>query len=67
MATKNKAALPAAPAVYGKRAEAESKQQLEVTCRRFLEEHEPGRKNQAGRDLIRTIFGKDSVAEDSVL
>ena len=51
----------------GVRAEAEAKQQLDAVYRRFLDENEPGRKNEAGRDLIRSIFGKDSIAEDSVL
>ena len=51
----------------GVRAEAEAKQQLKVAYRRFLEEREPDRKNEAGRDLVRAIFGKDSIAEDSVL
>jgi hypothetical protein len=30
-------------------------------------ETDANRKDKAGKDLIRTIFGKDSVAEDSVL
>ena len=51
----------------GVRAEAESKQQLREAYRSFIEESEPKRKNEAGRDLIRAIFGKDSIAEDSVL
>jgi hypothetical protein len=50
----------------GVRAEAEAKQQLKTAYRSFVEETEPARKNEAGRDLIRAIFGKDSVAEDSV-
>jgi DNA-directed RNA polymerase subunit F len=50
----------------GVRAEAEAKQQLKAAYRNFVEEVEPERKNEAGRDLIRVIFGKDSVAEDSV-
>ena len=50
----------------GVRAEAEAKLQLKTAYRNFLEEAEPGRKNEAGRDLIRAIFGKESVAEDSV-
>ena len=50
----------------GVRAEAESKQQLKVAYHNFVEESEPERKNEAGRDLIRAIFGKDSVAEDSI-
>jgi hypothetical protein len=51
----------------GARAEAEAKEQLEASLRRFLAENDPARKNEAGRDLIRSIFGKDSIAEDSVL
>ena len=51
----------------GVRAEAEAKEQLTASYRRFVEENEPARKNIAGRDLIRAIFGKDSIAEDSVL
>jgi hypothetical protein len=50
----------------GVRAEAEAKRQLRAAYRNFIEETEPVRKNEAGRDLIRAIFGKDSVAEDSV-
>jgi hypothetical protein len=51
----------------GVRAEADARQQLQVTYRRFIDENEPGRKNEAGRDLIRAIFGKDALAEDSIL
>jgi CopG-like RHH_1 or ribbon-helix-helix domain, RHH_5 len=51
----------------GVRSEAEAKHQLEAAYHRFLAEHEPDRKNEAGRDLIRTIFGKDSIAEDPIL
>jgi len=51
----------------GVRAEAEAKQQLKAAYRNFVDEVEPERKNEAGRDLIRAIFGKDSLAEDSVL
>jgi hypothetical protein len=50
----------------GVRAEAEARQQLKAAYRGFVEEEEPERKNEAGRDLIRAVFGKDSVAEDSV-
>jgi hypothetical protein len=50
----------------GVRAEAEAKQQLKAAYRNFVQEVEPERKNEAGRDLIRAIFGKDSLAEDSV-
>lgn len=51
----------------GVRAEAEAKQQLKTAYRKFIDETEPNRKNEAGRDLIRAIFGKESIAEDSVL
>jgi hypothetical protein len=50
----------------GVRAEAEAKQQLKAAYRNFVQEAEPERKNEAGRELIRAIFGKDSVAEDSI-
>lgn len=51
----------------GVRAEADAREQLQTTYRRFIEENEPARKNGAGRDLIRAIFGKDALAEDSIL
>lgn len=50
----------------GVRAEIEAKEQLKTAYRNFVEAGEPERKNEAGRDLIRAIFGKDSIAEDSV-
>ena len=51
----------------GVRAEADAKEQLKISYRRFIDENEPSRKNEAGRELIRAIFGKDSIAEDSIL
>lgn len=51
----------------GIRAEAEAKQQLKDSYHRFLAEEDPTRKNEAGKDLIRGIFGEESIAEDSVL
>ena len=50
----------------GVRAEAEAKAQLKASYRRFVDETEPALKNEAGLDLIRSIFGADSIAEDSV-
>ncbi len=50
----------------GVRAELEAKEQLKATYHRFVEENDPAKKNDAGRDLMRAVFGKDSVAEDSV-
>jgi len=50
----------------GVRAEAEAKEQLKSSYKRFLAENDPARKNEAGKDLIRAIFGKDAIAEDSI-
>ena len=51
----------------GVRAEQDAKKNLNTAYRRFLKEREPSKKDQAGRDLIRAIFGKDAIAEDSIL
>jgi len=51
----------------GVRAEVEAKQQLRAAYHNFVEEVEPNRKSEAGRNLIRAIFGKNSIAEDSIL
>jgi hypothetical protein len=48
-------------------AEREAKENLRVTYRRFLKEQEPARKDEAGRQLIRAIFGNDAIAEDPIL
>jgi hypothetical protein len=45
---------------------AEAKQQLKSSYERFVAENEPSRKNAAGKDLIRAIFGKDAIAGDSI-
>lgn len=50
----------------GVQAEAEARRQLKSNYRDFVNEADPVRKNEAGRDLIKAIFGKDSIAEDSV-
>jgi len=50
----------------GIEAEAEARQQLKSACRDFVNEADPARKNEAGRELIKAIFGKGSIAEDSV-
>jgi hypothetical protein len=44
----------------------EARQQLKAAYRHFVEASEPEGKNEAGRDLIRAIFGTDSIAEDSI-
>ena len=51
----------------GVRAEQDAKQHLKTTYRRFLKEQEPSKKEEAGRDLIRAIFGKGAIAEDPLL
>jgi hypothetical protein len=51
----------------GVRAEVEAKEQLTTSYNRFLTENDPARKNEAGKDLIRAIFGKDALAGDSIL
>ncbi len=50
----------------GVRAEAEAQAELKADYDRFLGETDAERKNEAGKDLIRTIFGADAIAEDSV-
>jgi len=50
----------------GIQAEMETKNHLNATYNRFMAEHDPDRKIDAGKDLIRAIFGPDSVAEDSI-
>ena len=51
----------------GVRAEQEAEENLKTTYRRFMKEQDPARKDEAGRELIRAIFGKDAIAEDSLL
>ena len=51
----------------GVEAEAAAREHLNATYRRFMAESDPVRKGEAGKDLIRTIFGKDAIAEDPIL
>jgi hypothetical protein len=51
----------------GIRAEQDAKENLRATYGRFLKEQEPAKKDEAGRDLIRAVFGKDAIAEDPIL
>ena len=37
-----------------------------VGLNQFMKERKPARKNEAGRALIRAIFGKDAIAEESL-
>jgi len=48
-------------------AEVDARQNLNATYARFMAEREPGLKEEAGKDLIRAIFGNDAIAEDTVL
>lgn len=51
----------------GVQAEQDAKESLKTAYSRFLKEKVPLKKEQAGRDMIRAIFGKDSIAEDPIL
>jgi len=46
----------------GVAAEAEAKQQLKASYNRFVSENDPTLKNEAGKDLIRAIFGRILVS-----
>ena len=50
----------------GVEAEAAARENLNATYRRFMAEADPERKGEAGKDLIRAIFGKDALAEDPI-
>jgi hypothetical protein len=51
----------------GVEAERSAKDNLRTTYQRFMSEHELSKKEEAGKDLIRAIFGADAIAEDPVL
>jgi hypothetical protein len=51
----------------GVEVEAAARASLNATYRRFINEADPGRKNEAERDLLQAIFGKDALAQDSFL
>src|SRR5271157_4268503 len=48
------------PGGTGREREPESRLQA------VMDDQEPARKNEARKDLVRAIFGKDAVAEDTV-
>jgi hypothetical protein len=50
----------------GVEAEAAARNRLDMAYERFVAETDSDRKNDAGRDLIRVIFGRDSIAEDPI-
>jgi hypothetical protein len=51
----------------GVEAEAAARDDLNATYRRFMSETDHDRKSESGKDLIKAIFGKDAIAEDSLL
>ncbi len=51
----------------GVRAELDAEQSLKSAYEHFLDERDPSRKEQAGKHLIRAIFGKDAIAEGPLL
>jgi hypothetical protein len=51
----------------GVRAEQDAKENLRAAYRNFLKEQEPSKKEEAGRDLIRAVFGRDAIAEGPIL
>ena len=51
----------------GIQAESDAKEELKDAYRQFMKEREPARKDEAGKNLIRAIFGMDAIAEDPVL
>jgi hypothetical protein len=51
----------------GVEADAAARDSLKTTYRRFMTEADPQRKDEAGKDLIRAIFGKDAIAEGPIL
>ena len=44
----------------GVRAELDAKENLKIAYRAFLKEQDPSRKEEAGREMIRAIFGRDA-------
>jgi hypothetical protein len=50
----------------GVQAENDAHERLKASFNRFLAENDPEEKNEAGKELIRAIFGKDAIAEDSI-
>ena len=47
-------------------AELEAQANLKASYRRFIEEREPARKEEAAKDLMRAVFGRTAIAEDTL-
>jgi hypothetical protein len=50
----------------GIRADIEAKENLKAAYKRFIGEQEPGAKNEAGKELVRAIFGADAIAAEAI-
>jgi len=51
----------------GIQADLDAKAKLKAAYKRFMNERKPGPKNEAGKELVRAIFGTDAIAEDTLL
>ena len=51
----------------GIQADLDAREQLRAAYKRVMNEKKPGPKNEAGKDLVRAIFGTDAIAEDTLL
>jgi len=51
----------------GATAEQNARDNLRTTHQAFLREKHPSKRDEAGKDLIRAIFGKNAIAEDPFL
>lgn len=50
----------------GVEAENTARENLNRAYSRFMTEEDIARKNEAGKDLIRAVFGKNAIAEDPI-
>jgi hypothetical protein len=50
----------------GVQAEQSERKSLDAAYHRFMSESDPQHREDAGKDLIRAVFGKDAIAEDPV-
>jgi hypothetical protein len=69
LARKNHLTMSRALVVLAQRgveSEAAARDHLNATYRQFMSESDPNRKNEAGKDLIRAVFGAGAIAEDSI-
>jgi len=51
----------------GIQADLNAKETLKAAYKLFMNEKKPGSKNEAGKELVRAIFGTDAIAEDTPL